>query len=139
MGHTINIANSVLSGAVAMASFVAMLFFLKFWRQTRDRLFLLFALAFGVDAVIRILLGLDQVKGEAEPFFYMARLVTFLLTAARNSWDSVGEGRPSIWSRRSPGDMPVSRRRDHLNNEATRELADRTAFLSHHASWHPIV
>jgi hypothetical protein len=82
MGHTVNIANSVLSGAVAMASFVAMLFFLKFWRQTRDRLFLLFSLAFGVDAIIRLFLGLDQVRGEAEPFFYTARLVTFLLIIA---------------------------------------------------------
>ena len=79
MGHTINIANSVLSGAVAMASFVAMLFFLKFWRQTRDGLFLLFALAFGIDAIMRTFLGLDQVRGEAEPFFYTARLVSFLL------------------------------------------------------------
>ena len=38
--------NAVLMGAVAMASFVAMLFFLRFWRQTRDSLFLLFAIAF---------------------------------------------------------------------------------------------
>ena len=82
MGHAINIANSVLSGAVAMASFVAVLFFLKFWRQTRDRLFLLFALAFGVDSIMRVLLGLDQVKGEAEPFFYLARLASFLLIIA---------------------------------------------------------
>jgi hypothetical protein len=79
MGHTIDIVDSVLLGAVAMASFVAMLFFLKFWRQTRDRLFLFFALAFGADAVMRLLLGLDQVRGEAEPLFYLARLVSFLL------------------------------------------------------------
>jgi uncharacterized membrane protein HdeD (DUF308 family) len=79
MGHTIDIANSVLSGAVAMASFVAMLFFLRFYRQTRDVLFLLFALAFGVDSVFRVLAGLDQVEGEAEPLFYVARLISFAL------------------------------------------------------------
>ena len=33
---------SVLMGAVAMASFVATLFFFRFWRQTRDSFFLLF-------------------------------------------------------------------------------------------------
>jgi uncharacterized membrane protein HdeD (DUF308 family) len=71
--------NSVLLGAVAMASLVAALFFLRFWRQTRDGLFLLFALAFGVDAAMRLLLGLSHVAAEQEPFFYMARLATFAL------------------------------------------------------------
>ena len=47
------------------------------WRQTRDGLFLLFAIAFGVDAAMRLLLGLSDVSAEQEPFFYMARLVTF--------------------------------------------------------------
>jgi hypothetical protein len=68
---------SVLMGAVAMASFVATLFFLRFWRQTRDNFFLLFALAFAIDAVSRLTLALAQVSDEAEPFYYLARLVTF--------------------------------------------------------------
>jgi uncharacterized membrane protein HdeD (DUF308 family) len=71
-----------LMGAVAMASFVAMLFFLRFWRQTRDSLFLLFALAFGCDAATRFVLGLSQISQEAEPFFYVARLLTFALIVA---------------------------------------------------------
>jgi hypothetical protein len=71
-----------LMGAVAMASFVAMLFFLRFWRQTRDSLFLLFALAFGADAATRFVLGLSHVSQEAEPFFYLARLLTFALIVA---------------------------------------------------------
>jgi hypothetical protein len=68
---------SVLAGAVAMASFVAMLFFLRFWRQTRDQFFLLFAVAFGLDSATRFVLGLSQISDETEPFFYLARLVTF--------------------------------------------------------------
>jgi hypothetical protein len=64
-------------GAVAMASFVATLFFLRFWRQTRDPFFLLFALAFGLDAATRLTLGLSHVSDETEPLFYLARLVTF--------------------------------------------------------------
>ena len=71
--------NSVLLGAIAMASSVAALFFLRFWRQTRDTLFLLFALAFAVDAITRVTLAVATIPDEHEPFFYMARLVTFAL------------------------------------------------------------
>lgn len=74
-------ASSVLMGAVAMASFVATMFFLRFWQKTRDSLFLLFAVAFGVDAVSRFVLGLVHPTDEAEPLFYMARLTTFILIA----------------------------------------------------------
>jgi hypothetical protein len=74
-------ATSVLMGAVAMASFVATISFLRFWRQTRDGLFLLFAIAFGVDAVTRFVLGLVHPSDEAEPLFYMARFATFALIA----------------------------------------------------------
>lgn len=74
--------NAVLMGAVAMASFVASLFFLRFWRQTRDRFFLLFSIAFAFDAVFRFALGLIQPPSEAEPLFYLARLLTFALIIA---------------------------------------------------------
>jgi uncharacterized membrane protein HdeD (DUF308 family) len=73
---------AVLTGAVAMASFVAMLFFLRFWRQTRDRFFLLFAVAFGLDALFRLTLGLSHPSAEAEPLFYIARLAMFGLILA---------------------------------------------------------
>jgi hypothetical protein len=68
---------SVLSGGVAMASFVATLFFLRFWRQTRDSFFLLFAVAFAIDAISRFVLGLAHVPDETEPFYYVPRLITF--------------------------------------------------------------
>jgi uncharacterized membrane protein HdeD (DUF308 family) len=71
--------NSIMLGAVAMASSVAALFFLRFWRQTRDTLFLLFSLAFAVDAVTRLAIGLANVSNEDEPLFYIARFVTFAL------------------------------------------------------------
>jgi uncharacterized membrane protein HdeD (DUF308 family) len=72
-----DIISPVLMGAVAMASFVAALFFLRFWRQTRDAFFVLFAIAFGLDALSRLALGMSHPSDEAEPFFYLARLVTF--------------------------------------------------------------
>jgi len=37
--------NSLLLGAMAMASLVVALCFLRFWRDTHDRFFLLFAIA----------------------------------------------------------------------------------------------
>jgi uncharacterized membrane protein HdeD (DUF308 family) len=80
---------SVLMGAVAMASLVAMLFFIRFWRQTGDALFILFALAFGLDAVMRVALGLATVSSETEPLIYISRLVSFALIVAaivRKNW-----------------------------------------------------
>ena len=71
--------NSVILGAVAMASLVTALFFLRFWRQTHDRFFLLFAVAFGIDAINRAVLGLTTMSQEHEPFFYVVRLFTFAL------------------------------------------------------------
>ena len=68
---------SVLMGAVAMASFVTMLFFLRFWRKTGDRFFILFAVAFGIDSLTRFALGMADVSAEATPLFYLGRLVMF--------------------------------------------------------------
>ncbi len=74
--------SAVLSGAVAMASFATTLFFLKFWRQTSDTFFLLFALAFAIDTVSRTAVGLTHMSNEAEPAFYGLRLATFALIIA---------------------------------------------------------
>jgi uncharacterized membrane protein HdeD (DUF308 family) len=71
--------NVVLMGAVAMASLVAALFFLRFWQQTRDVFFALFSVAFAVDAIARFALGLTQGWEENSPFYYLARLLTFCL------------------------------------------------------------
>jgi hypothetical protein len=49
----------------------------RFWRQTRDRFFLLFAVAFALDAATRLMLGMSELSDEQEPLFYLARLVTF--------------------------------------------------------------
>lgn len=69
----------MLQGAVAMASLVASLFFVRFWRQTRDSFFLLFGIAFGLDAITRVVIGISATSDETEPLFYIARLVSFSL------------------------------------------------------------
>jgi len=71
---------ALMLGAIAMASLVAAVFFFRFWRQTRDRFFLLFSLAFLVDCANRISVGLlDRIPEEQEPIFYLVRLFSFTL------------------------------------------------------------
>jgi uncharacterized membrane protein HdeD (DUF308 family) len=72
-------ANATILGAVAMASLVACLFFIRFWRETKDRFFLFFAVAFGVDAITRTVLAIGHIEKEHEPLFYLARLLTFVV------------------------------------------------------------
>jgi hypothetical protein len=74
--------STLILGALAMASLVAALFFLRFWRHTRDRFFLFFAIAFFVDALDRVALGLTAVAQAHEPFFYGVRLLTYGLILA---------------------------------------------------------
>ncbi len=69
--------NEILLGAIAMASFVAGLYFLKFWRSTHDRFFLFFAIAFWIEAVNRVLLALMNPLPEEFPIFYLIRLFAF--------------------------------------------------------------
>jgi uncharacterized membrane protein HdeD (DUF308 family) len=74
--------NQLMLGAIVMASLVAALFFLRFWRDTRDRFFLFFALAFLGEGVNRLLLALTAVSQEREPLLYLVRLVAFGLIIA---------------------------------------------------------
>ncbi len=53
----------LLAGALAMGFGVAGLFFLRFWRKTRDRLFALFALSFFVMALNRVVLAFVGASG----------------------------------------------------------------------------
>lgn len=70
--------NAELLGAVAMASAVAGLFFLRFWRDTSDRLFLFFGIAFFLDAITRAVMA-TGVATDVEAICLVARLVTYLL------------------------------------------------------------
>ncbi|HEX5726285.1 MAG TPA: DUF5985 family protein [Longimicrobiaceae bacterium] len=70
---------SVVAGALAMGYFVACLYFLKFWRDLRDRLFLLFAVAFALLAVQRVALALVAGDPEAALPLYGLRLLAFVL------------------------------------------------------------
>jgi hypothetical protein len=66
-------------GATATAFAVAGLFFLRFWRDTGDRLFLLFALSFGLMSFGRCGLALTQEFTDARNYWYVLRLFSFSL------------------------------------------------------------
>ena len=69
--------NQMLIGAIAVASLVAGLFFLRFWRNTRDPFFLCFALSFWIEGANRLVLGLYMGAGEDGVLFYSVRLVSY--------------------------------------------------------------
>ena len=69
--------NEMLLGGIAMGSLVAGLFFLRYWRSTRDRFFLFFALSFGIEALNRTAMGLTGSWSEDAPLHYLVRLVSY--------------------------------------------------------------
>ena len=66
-------------GAIAMGFGIAGMFFLRFWRDTRDSLFGMFALAFFVLGLNRVALAASGQPSEASPWLYVIRLAGFLL------------------------------------------------------------
>jgi hypothetical protein len=71
----------MLMGAIASASFVAGLFFFRFWRDSRDKFFLYFALSFWIEAVNRVALGVFA-GSELQPVFYGVRVIAYGLIVA---------------------------------------------------------
>jgi hypothetical protein len=67
----------MLGGAVAMGWLVAGLFFFRFWRQTRDRFFLWFALSFWLESGNRVALGIVSRAREDAPVFYVVRVIAY--------------------------------------------------------------
>ena len=71
--------NQLVSGAIVMSYVVVGLFFLRFWKRTRDRLFAFFAVAFWVLAGQRLALALTTQTQEDQIFLYVVRLFAFVL------------------------------------------------------------
>lgn len=69
----------VMSGAIVMGYLVAGLLFLRFWSRTRDRLFLIFSVAFAILGVQRLLLALTTRALEEQTPLYALRVVAFVL------------------------------------------------------------
>lgn len=68
-----------LSGAVAFGFAACALFFLRFWRRTREELFLAFAVAFLLLGIVQTILALANIPTEERGSIYLLRLIAFLL------------------------------------------------------------
>jgi hypothetical protein len=81
-----------LQGAITICFLVAGAFFLRFWKQTHDRLFLLFALSFWIQACTRIALTVVS-ESDGRVYFYLLRLLAFGLILAAIAMKNIGGSR----------------------------------------------
>jgi hypothetical protein len=66
-----------LSGAAALAYMVAGVYFLRFWRRTRDGLFLSFAMAFWLLSLNQTIVSILGVADERTGYSYVLRVLGF--------------------------------------------------------------
>jgi len=79
MSEAAGVGLQVISGAIVMGYGIVGLFFLRFWRQTRDRLFLIFTGAFWLLGVQRLALAFSRNMVEDDTGLYLVRLFAFIL------------------------------------------------------------
>lgn len=77
--NELTILNAFVSGAVALGFAAIAVFFFGFWRRTQVRLFGLFALAFVLLAIERLVLVAVNVNNEFAPYIYLIRLSAFVV------------------------------------------------------------
>jgi hypothetical protein len=66
-----------ISGMTTLGYLLAGLFFLKFWSQSRDSLFAIFAVAFWLLAANQALLKILELPREEGSWVYLLRLAAF--------------------------------------------------------------
>ena len=74
--------NEFLLGGIAVGSFLAGLYFFRFWLQSRDRFFIFFALSFWIEAANRCTMLALGTFNEDAPVHYLVRLVAYGLIIA---------------------------------------------------------
>lgn len=80
MGRGVNLMiQGFLLGIIATSSIMAGIFFLKFWKRTRDFLFIAFAVAFIIEGGSRASVLLLEKPNEGSPWIYLVRLLASLL------------------------------------------------------------
>ena len=72
----------LISGVLVAGDAVAGLFFLRFWLASRDRLFAMFAAAFWILGIQRLLLAVTRTIFEDQALFYTLRLAAFVIIIA---------------------------------------------------------
>ena len=84
-----------LAGALTVSYFLAAVFFLRFWRSTRDGLFRIFALAFvlmGANQALASWFGADD---ERTGYTYVLRVLGFVLILYAIIRKNLGPHRPA--------------------------------------------
>ena len=67
-----------LSGALSLAYLLAGIYFSRFWRRTRDRLFLHFAMAFWLFTLNQIISSIPAVNNETDGYEHLLRVLGFV-------------------------------------------------------------
>jgi hypothetical protein len=75
-----------LLGFIVVSSLAASIFFLKFWRETKDPLFLAFSLAFAIEALNRTRFLFEDKPNEGSPSIYLVRLIAFVIILSAILW-----------------------------------------------------
>lgn len=87
----VEIIAGTMLGAIAVTSFTIGLYFLRYWRSTRDRFFLFLMLSFWVEAANRVHMAVTASWNEATPVHYTIRLLAYALIVV------------AIWDKNRPG------------------------------------
>jgi len=70
---------SMLAGALVFSYLAASAHFLRFWRRTRDRLFLDFAFAFALFALDQLATSIPRIVDQTNGYEYLLRVLGFAL------------------------------------------------------------
>jgi hypothetical protein len=82
--------NDFLAGAIVMGFLVAALMFLRFWKRTREGLYLAFSGSFLLLGATQGLLTLGNFHDEERSWLYLLRLAAFLLILFAMGWQNRG-------------------------------------------------
>lgn len=86
-------AEMFLSGVIFTASLTAGVYFLRFWKDSRDILFIAFAVFFFIEAADRVALISAEHPNEGSPWIYLLRLFGLALLFAAILRKNYGDGR----------------------------------------------
>ena len=78
--------NDFLTGIAVCGCWGAAVFFLRYWRETRDRLFVLFAIGLFMLSLNWVALVIIHPVAETQHYFYIIRLIAFACLIA-GVWD----------------------------------------------------
>lgn len=90
-----------LLGVVTAAYLLAALYFLRFWRSTRDSLFLAFAVFFGIQGGSSMFIVSLSHPNEGSLWIGLVRLLSILAVLGAILWKNVGKRQAAVASARN--------------------------------------